>query len=346
MKQTEVKTGVLIHIDTLKNCTEMLQTPEQRAGLLETMLAAYYPNEFKASTDHWTLSSWKFLEDNIKRNDAKFEQNGEKKRKNWEEWKERNKREKEQKERELAELRNKLQLLQTTAGTSSTSVIEDNPPTVSSSVSSSTSSTTSSTTSSPSVIDNSITNKNNNSLSNKINKYTLPEVQKMLEEREIFFKKNWLFRFWNLNENTYKWKCDPISAAYAFATKYPEALKGKKGIENLPPNSAPPPDIVKKQVESITELDTARAQELWADFGKEIEKSTQIPDEFRQLYIRGRPLHAMRLGYEVRDTLWVEFDKKEDSLAFASQFYDITHKELYGYGVNGEIGRVKVQVKE
>ena len=188
-------------------------------------------------------------------------------------------------------------------------------------------------------------NINNNSISHKTI-YPLKDVERMLGEREIFFKKNWLFRFWNLNENTYKWKCDPISAAYAFATKYPEALKGNGGIENLPPNSAPPPDIVKQQVENITKLDTAHAQELWKEFGKEIEKSTQIPDEFRQLYIRGRPLHAMRLGYEVRDTLWVEFDKKEDALAFASQFYDITHKELYGYGVNGKIGKVKVQVKK
>ena len=268
MKQTEVKTGVLIHIDTLKNCTEMLQTAEQRAGLLETMLAAYYPNEFKPSTDHWTLSSWKFLEDNIKRNDAKFEQNGEKKRKNWEEWKERNKREKEAKERELAELRNKLQLLQTTAGTSSTSVIEDNPLTVSSTTSSTVSSTTSSSTSSTSDINISISENKNTSFSNKINKYTMSEVQAMLEEREIFFKKDWLQRFYHLNALEFKWKYHPLTAADAYIRIHPESVKGKEGEKQSPPGSAPSPQV--KQIsEEIAQKLEEDGRTLWASMREE-----------------------------------------------------------------------------
>lgn len=310
MKQTEVKTGVLIHIDTLKNCTEMLQTAEQRAGLLETMLAAYYPNEFKASTDHWTLSSWKFLEDNIKRNDAKFEQNGEKKRRNWEEWKERNKREKEAKERELAELRNKLQLLQTTAGTSSTSpsVIEDNPPTVSSTststVSSSTSSTVSSTTSSPSVIDNSITNKNNNSLYVKeiYKTYTKQEVADILEEREIFFKKNFFDEFYVSNESTFHWKYDPYTAALIFIRRHPEAIKkGKETKENSPQDCAAPPEAV---VADYNDTLRKNAEAWWAEMLEDLKQS--IPADNMPLLAKITPQSANHYGYSLREiTLYV-----------------------------------------
>ena len=119
----------------------------------------------------------------------------------------------------------------------------------------------------------------NNSLSNHI-KYTLPEVKAMLEEREIFFKKNWLTTFYHLNSSVYRWKYDPILAADAYIRLHPEALRGETKESN-PPNSAPPPKVAQISKEYAKQMREDGAQ-VWAAFSAEI-RAAVPPDIAKHL---------------------------------------------------------------
>ena len=73
----------------------------------------------------------------------------------------------------------------------------------------------------------------NNSFSIK-NSYTKKEIQELLEREKIFLKKSEFDKFYTLNEETYRWKLDPISAAWAYVERHPAALSPVKKTE-LPP---------------------------------------------------------------------------------------------------------------
>lgn len=271
MKQTETKIGVLIHMDTLRTCAARLDT-SKRGELLETLLNAYYPKEFPRSNDFVVQFAFDFLHDNIQRNDSKYAQKKAKQEEYWDNWRKRKAAQEAQSDAKSAKNCNTLQ---SGASTTSTSVTEvkSSTSTTPSATTTSTTSTTPSTTSS--VIDNSITEENINkkSLSNHI-KYTLPEVQAMLEEREIFFKKNWLTMFYHLNETTFHWKYDPISAAEAYIRLHPECLKGNNK-ESTPQRSAAPP------TEAYTALEAQAYRtgcEWWDAIYKEIRPNISDDD--------------------------------------------------------------------
>lgn len=120
----------------------------------------------------------------------------------------------------------------------------------------------------------------------------------MLEEREIFFKNNWLKEFYLLNNITYKWKYDPISAAYAFIRLHPEATKGEKK-ENFPPSSAAPPTGDTKIADAYTAMQAEgyrAACELWDAIFKEIRP--KIRDEDAAFILNTvRPDIAWRTGF-------------------------------------------------
>lgn len=262
MKQTETKIGVLVHMDTLKNCVEMLQTPEQRAGLVETLLHAYYPRNFQPSTDHWVLSSWKFLEDNIKRNDAKFERNSEKQQKNWANWRDRKAKEakeaKEEKERLRRENEKLLQQLQIAATNTSAIEVKSSP------VPSSITTTTSSPMSSSEIVDNS-TIEDNNKNSNSLSKYTKEQVRVILEEREIFFKENHFMAFWMLNSTTFHWKYDPYVAALAYIKNHPDCMKKGREIDESAPQFIAAPPNLKEVTDAVYRQYWIAGDKLWKE---------------------------------------------------------------------------------
>lgn len=134
----------------------------------------------------------------------------------------------------------------------------------------------------------------NNSLSE--DKYTLDEVRELLERERIFFKQNWLKEFYLLNNVTYKWKYDPISAAYAFIRLHPEATKGE-GKEKFPPSSAAPPEGAADAVYSEMQAQAYRAAcELWDAIFKEIRPKIRDEDS-KFLLTNIRPDIAWRQGY-------------------------------------------------
>ena len=140
-------------------------------------------------------------------------------------------------------------------------------------------------------------NLKNNSLSE--NKYTLPQVQEILERERIFFKQNWLKEFYLLNNVTYKWKFDPISAALAFIRLHPEATKGELK-ENFPPSSAAPPEGAAGAAYSEMQAGAYRAAcELWDAIYKEIRP--KIRDEDSEFLLTNiRPDIAWRQGYTAK----------------------------------------------
>ena len=147
----------------------------------------------------------------------------------------------------------------------------------------------------------------NNSLSE--NKYTLDEVREILERERIFLKNNWLREFYLLNNVTYKWKYDPISAALAFIRLHPEATKGENK-ENFPPSSAAPPEGAAGAAYSEMEASAYRAAcELWDAIYKEIRPKIRDEDS-KFLSTNIRPDIAWRQGYT---TKCLRFVVKNDS---------------------------------
>ena len=118
----------------------------------------------------------------------------------------------------------------------------------------------------------------NNSISE--NKYTLPQVQEILERERIFFKQNWLRDFFRLNSVHYKWKFDPVSAAQAFIRIHPEAERKQ---ENTPQVSAAPPT---SETKKISEEYAKRLQEdgkiIWAKLREQL-RDALPPDRTKYL---------------------------------------------------------------
>lgn len=138
----------------------------------------------------------------------------------------------------------------------------------------------------------------NNSISE--NKYTIDEVREILERERIFFKQNWLKTFYHLNSITYKWKYDPVSAAYAYISIHPECVKGEKDKENAPQISAAPPEGVAGVAYSEMQAQAYRAAcGLWDAIFKEIRP--KIRDEDSNFLLTNiRPDIAWQHGYSVK----------------------------------------------
>lgn len=177
-------------------------------------------------------------------------------------------------------------------------------------------------------------NINNNSISHTII-HTVDHVKEVLREREIFFKDNWFMRFYELNEFTYSWKYDIISAAYAFATRYPKSLKEDKKTE-LPPNCAASPNVA-QQVQDITKIDGETAKKVWSNLNTWL-NGTSIYD----IYNRGKPLYAMKLGFERKYTVCIQLDNKESAAEFRTGFKELLTN--YKFRSQCDIGRVLVEV--
>ena len=280
MIQKEQKKGVLMHIDLVKDCIEPLTQP-QRGALLETIVAGYYPKIFAESDDEMVRAMAHIIRGNIRNNDERYEKRKQKQAETWAKYNERKK---------AAQSVQPSQSLQattkTTSYTSSTTNTSSDTYT----------DTYTDTNSDNNQIINKVNNKNN-SLSE--NKYTLNEVSEILERERIFFKKNWLKEFYLLNNVTYKWKFDPISAALAFIRLHPEATKGEKK-ENFPPSSAAPPEGAADAAYSEMEAGAYRAAcELWDAIYKEIRPKIRDEDS-KFLLTNIRPDIAWRQGYTVK----------------------------------------------
>jgi hypothetical protein len=293
MIQKEQKKGVLMHIDLVKDCIEPLTQP-QRGALLETIVAGYYPKLFAESDDEMVRAMAHIIRGNIRNNDERYEKRKQKQAETWAKYNERKKA-----AAQSAQSSQSPQSLQ-----SSQSLQSLQAPATTTSYTSSTTNTSSDTytdtytdtNSDNNQVINKVNNKNN-SLSE--NKYTLDEVKSTLERERIFFKQNWLKEFYLLNNTTYKWKFDPVSAALAFIRLHPEATKGEKK-ENFPPSSAAPPKGAAGLAYSEMEAEAYRAAcELWDAIYKEIRPKIRDEDS-KFLLTNLRPDIAWRQGFSIK----------------------------------------------
>lgn len=140
----------------------------------------------------------------------------------------------------------------------------------------------------------------NNSISE--NKYTLPQVQEILERERIFFKQNWLRDFFHLNSIHYKWKFDPKSAALAYINLHPDALKEKRAEDTPPSSAAPPTGEVKKISEEYAKKLKEDGERIWAQLREELQAAVP-PDkiklldavQFAEAYTQGYGVWIVRL---------------------------------------------------
>lgn len=84
-----------------------------------------------------------------------------------------------------------------------------------------------------------VESKKENTKENNITSLSIERVKEILEGERIFFKKKSLEAFYSLNEKTYHWKLDPVSAARTYIEKHPDALTAV-GEKKLPPVPAAP----------------------------------------------------------------------------------------------------------
>lgn len=182
------------------------------------------------------------------------------------------------------------------------------------------------------IINDTIKENINNSISE--NKYTFDEVKATLERERIFFKNNWLKEFYLLNNTTYKWKYDPISAALAFIRLHPEATKGETK-ESVPPNSAAPP--MTDEAYAAMQADSYRAAcELWDAIYKEIRPKISS-DDLMYLSDHLRPDIAWRNGYQSKAMRFLLKCEKADDVKSVAARVDgifVAHNETFKkYGV-------------
>ena len=298
MIQKEQKKGVLMHIDLVKDCIEPLTQP-QRGALLETIVAGYYPKIFTESDDEMVRAMAHIIRGNIRNNDERYEKRKQKQAETWAKYNERKK---------AAQSAQPLQSTQSLQSSQSLQSLQATTTTTSY-----TSSTTN--TSSDTYTDtNTDTNSDNNQVINKVNnknnslsenKYTLDEVVEILERERIFFKKNWLKQFFQLNSITYKWKFDPVSAAQAYIRIHPASVKGEKENESAPPSSAAPPEGAAGAAYSEMQAAAYRAAcELWDAIYKEIRPKIRDEDS-KFLLTNIRPDIAWRQGYTVKSLRFI-----------------------------------------
>lgn len=239
--------GITMHTETLRMCVVDL-SKEEKGGVLESILHDYFPNEFHEDTDRTVRVVSNILRDNIARNNEKYTT---RKAKNAEYWEKYNR---ERKEREANKILQELQKLQgvvipDNALQSLTNIGLDNKSKDNKSKDNKSKSKPQpksqpqSNPQSNEVDNTSISNNENinkNSLSQVI--YQPEEVEKLLKEKEIFFKPSEFQKFYLLNEAQYKWKYEPYVAALTYIERHPNSLKkaAKGGVENAPQYAAPP----------------------------------------------------------------------------------------------------------
>lgn len=301
--------GITMHTETLRMCVVDL-SKEEKGGVLESILHDYFPNEFHEDTDRTVRVVSNILRDNIARNNEKYTT---RKAKNAEYWEKYNR---ERKEREANKILQELQKLQgvvipDNALQSLTNIGLDNKSKDNKSKDNKSKSKPQpksqpqSNPQSNEVDNTSISNNENINNSISENKYTLPQVQEMLERERIFFKQNWLRDFFRLNSVHYKWKFDPVSAAQAFIRLHPEAERKQ---ENTPQVSAAPPT---SETKKISEEYAKRLQEdgerIWAQLREELRAA--VPPDRTKLFDRVYLAEAYAQGsmWTVRlviDTTW------------------------------------------
>lgn len=305
-KDIREKKGFVLYADDLVAAEELLPDFERRGQLL-SMITAYTTGNKLPQVPDLVRASFVYIRNGIIANNAKYERKREKQA-------EYNQRQREKIER-LAELERAKksqvpqveQVEQNTQATQSTtnnsinngngdSNVTDNGNGISNGNGNRHGNSNGSKNTASSISPNTEYLKNN-SISE--NKYTLDEVREILERERIFFKQNWLKEFYLLNNVTYKWKYDPISAAYAFIRLHPEATKGEKK-ENFPPSSAAPPEGAAGAAYSEMQAEAYRAAcELWDAIYKEIRP--KIRDEDSEFLLTNlRPDIAWRQGFAVK----------------------------------------------
>ena len=276
--------GITMHTETLRMCVVDL-SKEEKGGVLESILHDYFPDEFHEDTDRTVRVVSNILRDNIARNNEKYTT---RKAKNAEYWERYNR---ERKEREANKILQELQKLQGVvipddALQSLTNIGLDNKSKDNKSKDNKSKSKPQpksqpqSNTQSNEVDNTSISNNENINNSFSENKYSISEVQQILERERIFFKQNWLRDFFRLNSVHYKWKFDPVSAAQAFIRIHPEAERIK---ENTPQVSAAPPT---SETKKISEEYAKQLQEdgkiIWAKL-RELLRDSLPPDRTKYL---------------------------------------------------------------
>lgn len=328
-KTTEQR-GITMHTETLRMCTRRL-TESEIGALIRTILHDYYPDEYPESTDRLVLSQADNLRDNIARNQSKYTTRKERNAEYWERYN------KTRKQRERNKLLQELQGLQGVTiapevlqelTSKDTDIISNTKGTLNNTISKPKPKSKSkpNPNTNPNEVNNNTSNNEdinpNISNSNKI-KYTLPEVQKILEEREIFLKENYLRDFYHLNNDIFHWKYDPYNAFCAWINNplHKDALKesGKKK-ENAPQFSAPPPNVQQDiQAHFIKE-----GERLWKELYKEL--SEKLPPDILAIADRKIGVLAARLGYndyEMRlDFYDVDADDVQHRLDTCAEFQD------------------------
>lgn len=304
-KTTEQR-GITMHTETLRMCTRRL-TESEIGALIRTILHDYYPDEYPESTDRLVLSQADNLRDNIARNQSKYTTRKERNAEYWERYN------KTRKQRERNKLLQELQGLQGVTiapevlqelTSEDTDIISNTKGTLNNTISKPKpkSKPKPNPNTNPNEVNNNTSNNEdinpNISNSNKI-KYTLPEVQKILEEREIFLKKDSLKEFWHVNSVDFGWRYDPVSAAYAWLRRHPEDLRKENQKESTPPSCAVPPRMepeVVKAAAAVEAVEYRRGCEWWNQIHKEIQPKMSNEDaQFLQEYLRvkaGRPLRT------------------------------------------------------
>lgn len=333
-KQTkENKRGFVLYSNTLRIAERVLPKFEQRGQLL-TMITAYTNGGEPPTFDKDVTTCFEFIRDGIEVNCDKYTKKREKQKQYYEEQKSKSKA-----YDELTKTEKSAQSEKTAKGGKSTTLITNNSNSNGNSHSVSNGNSDRDSNSDDVIIDNNFVVENKIDINNSIseNKYTLDEVRELLERERIFFKQNWLKEFYLLNNVTYKWKFDPVSAALAFIRLHPDATKGEKK-ENFPPSSAAPPEGAAGLAYSEMEAEAYRAAcELWDAIYKEIRPKIRDEDaEFLSANIR--PDIAWRQGCAVKCLRFIvkNGDGKPTSaeLAKTADGILIPHQETFAkYGV-------------
>lgn len=272
-KQTSTPTiekdGFVLYRDMVSIANEALPDYHDK-GKLFALITQFVNQQPLEDAPERVEMAFKFLKNGIEKNSAKYAR---KKAAMQAYYEERNK-EKSEKEDKSAKSKRAAKNTINNSISTSDSYSDSN----SDSDSNSNSNSDSNSNSKQGIINDTIKENINNSISE--NKYTISEVQQILERERIFFKQNWLRDFFRLNSVHYKWKFDPVSAAQAFVRIHPEAERKQ---ENTPQVSAAPPT---SETKKISEEYAKRLQEdgkiIWAKLREQL-RDALPPDRTKYL---------------------------------------------------------------
>ena len=298
-KQTkENKRGFVLYSNTLRIAERVLPKFEQRGQLL-TMITAYTNGGEPPTFDKDVTTCFEFIRDGIEVNCDKYTKKREKQKQYYEEQKSKSKA-----YDELTKTEKSAQSEKTAKGGKSTTLITNNSNSNGDSHSVSNGNSDRDSNSDDVIIDNNFVVENKIDINNSIseNKYTLPQVQEILERERIFFKQNWLRDFFHLNSIHYKWKFDPKSAALAYINLHPDALKEKRAEDTPPSSAAPPAGEVKKISEEYAKKLKEDGERIWAQLREEL-RAAVPPDkiklldavQFAEAYTQGYGVWVVRL---------------------------------------------------